>query len=173
MPRSVTKNMTSKLPNEIEIQDIGKSGKTYSVLNPKYLSNEHKLLLSKRCTTFDEYVKKYLKIMDVNEKTKTSVRMTLGKIDLKVIFQCLICKRVVLDDSNMKKHIKNHSREERKSHTIRKSLTQDVISSFVKQKTILRPEIWNIASKTDGFLEQVVYHLDKFFVPFASAENPA
>ena len=70
LPRSVTKNMTSKLPNEIEIQDIGKSGKTYSVLNPKYLSNEHKLLLSKRCTTFDEYVKKYLKIMDVNEKNK-------------------------------------------------------------------------------------------------------
>ena len=73
----------------------------------------------------------------------------------------------------MKKHIKNHSVEERKSHTIKKNLTRDVISSFVKQKAIPRPEIWNIASKRDGFLEQVVYHLDKYFVPFASVENPA
>ena len=114
--------VATTLPAEIEIKDSRNPGKVYYVLNPKELSEEHKLLLSKRCTSFNECVKKYLKRVN-NKKTKTSGQTTLGKMGLKVISQCLICEKIVLDVSNMQKHIGKHSLERKKAQKVKKSLT--------------------------------------------------
>lgn len=170
VPRRASIGVATTLPAEIEIKDSRNPGKVYSVLNPKELSEEHKLLLSKRCTGFNEYVKKYLKRMN-NEKTKTSGQTTMGKMGLKVISQCLICEKIVLDVSNMQKHIVKHSPEEKKAQKFKKSLTQDIMSNFVKQRAIPELEIYKVPSKKYGFLKQVSYHLDKWFIPFASVEN--
>ncbi|KAG0663655.1 hypothetical protein C6P45_000755 [Maudiozyma exigua] len=55
--QGVTKEVTIDFPKEIEIKDRGKNGKYYSVLDPKTLSNEYKMFLSKRCTRFGGSVK--------------------------------------------------------------------------------------------------------------------
>ena len=171
LSKSVPRNIRIDSLDTIEIQDTEKVPKTHSVLNPKSLSDEHKLLLSKRCTTINEYIKKYLKIMDDNGTRKSAVRIALGRMGLQVISRCLICRKIVLDDSNMQKHIGKHSLEEKKAQKVKKSLTQDIISNFVKQNAIPEPEIYKVPSKKYGFLKHVSYHLDKWFFPFASVKN--